>query len=121
MLAPAVFVLLWSTGFVGAKYGLPDAEPFVFLALRLLVAGTLLAVAARATRSRITRDQVGRAAVSGVLLHATYLGGVFWAIAHGTPAAVSAVVVSLQPVLVAALAQPLLGERVAARQWLGLG
>ncbi|MGZ6792143.1 MAG: DMT family transporter [Mycobacteriales bacterium] len=121
MLAPAVFVLLWSTGFVGAKYGLPDAEPFVFLALRLLVAGALLAVAARVTRSRITRDQAARAAVSGVLLHATYLGGVFWAIAHGTPAGVSAVVVSLQPVLVAALAQPLLGERVVARQWLGLG
>jgi drug/metabolite transporter (DMT)-like permease len=121
VLAPAVFVLLWSTGFVGAKYGLPDADPFVFLALRLLIATALLAVAARATRSRITRAQAGRAAVSGLLLHATYLGGVFWAIAHGTPAGVSAVVVSLQPVLVAALAYPLLGERLVARQWLGLG
>ena len=118
--AAALFVLLWSTGFVGAKYGLPDAEPFTFLALRLLVAGALLAVAAAATRTRIDREHAARAAVSGLLLHATYLGGVFWAIARGTPAGVSAVVVSLQPVLVAALALPLLGERLVPRQWLGL-
>lgn len=120
MLAPAVFVLLWSTGFVGAKYGLPYAEPFTFLALRLLIASALLAVAALVTRSRIDRAQAGRAAVSGLLLHATYLGGVFWAIARGTPAGVSAVVVSLQPVLVAALALPLLGERLLRQQWIGL-
>jgi len=120
MWAPALFVLLWSTGFVGAKYGLPDAEPFTFLALRLVIAGGLLAVAAAVTRTRIDRQQVGRAAVSGLLLHATYLGGVFWAIAHGTPAGVSAVVVSLQPVLVAALALPLLGERLVRLQWVGL-
>jgi drug/metabolite transporter (DMT)-like permease len=115
-----VFVLLWSTGFIGAKYGLPDAEPFTFLALRLLIAAALLAAAATATRTRIDRAHAGAAAVSGLLLHATYLGGVFWAIARGTPAGVSAVVVSLQPVLVAALALPLLGERLAPRQWLGL-
>ena len=117
---PALFVLLWSTGFVGAKYGLPDAEPFTFLALRLLIAGGLLALAAVATRTRIDRVHAARAAVSGLLLHAVYLGGVFWAIAHGTPAGVSAVVVSLQPVLVAALARPLLGERLGRRQWAGL-
>jgi drug/metabolite transporter (DMT)-like permease len=116
-----VFVLLWSTGFVGAKYGLPDAEPFTFLAIRLAIAAVLLAVASVAARTRITRAQAGRAAVSGVLLHATYLGGVFWAISRGTPAGVSAVVVSLQPVLVAALALPLLGERLRRLQWLGLG
>jgi drug/metabolite transporter (DMT)-like permease len=120
VLAPATFVLLWSTGFVGAKYGLPYAGPFTFLALRLLVAGALLAVAAAVTRTRIDRVHAGRAAVSGLLLHATYLGGVFWAISRGTPAGVSAVVVSLQPVLVAALALPLLGERLVRRQWAGL-
>jgi drug/metabolite transporter (DMT)-like permease len=118
--APAVFVLLWSTGFVGARYGLPDAEPFTFLALRLLIASALLAAAAVATRSRIDREQAARAAVSGLLLHATYLGGVFWAIGHGTPAGVSAVLVSVQPVLVAALARPVLGERLGALQWTGL-
>lgn len=116
----ALFVLLWSTGFVGAKYGLPDAEPFTFLALRLAMAAALLAVAAMATRTRITRGQAGRAAVSGLLLHTTYLGGVFWAISRGTPAGVSAVVVSLQPVLVAVLAIPLLAERMRAAQWLGM-
>ena len=119
-MAPALFVLLWSTGFVGAKYGLPDAEPFTFLALRLAIAAVLLVGAALATRSRIDRPHAGRAAVSGLLLHAAYLGGVFWAISRGTPAGVSAVVVSLQPVLVAALALPLLGERLSRLQWTGL-
>ncbi len=119
-MAAAVFVLLWSTGFVGAKYGLPYAEPFTFLALRLAIAAVLLALAAVAMRTRITRDQATRAAVSGLLLHGAYLGGVFWAISRGIPAGVSSVVVSLQPVLVASLALPLLGERLRRPQWLGL-
>ena len=119
-LAPVAFVLLWSTGFVGAKYGLPYAEPFTFLALRLAIAAALLGVAAALTSGRLTRAQLGRAAVTGLLMHATYLGGVFWAISRGTPAGVSSVVVSLQPVLVAALAVRLLGERLMARQWVGL-
>jgi len=123
-MAAAVFVLLWSTGFIGAKYGLPYAEPFTFLALRLLIAGALLlalaVVTGKITGTRIDRGHAGRAVVSGLLLHATYLGGVFWAISRGTPAGVSAVIVSLQPVLVAALALPLLGERLRPAQWGGL-
>ena len=115
-----MFVLLWSTGFVGAKYGLPDADPFVFLAVRLTIAAAVLGVAALAARNRLSRGQVGRVAVSGLLLHATYLGGVFYAISRGTPAGVSSVVVSLQPVLVAVLAGRLLGERLAGRQWAGV-
>ena len=118
--APAVFVLLWSTGFVGARYGLPYADPFLFLAVRLAIASAVLGLAAAVTGSRLTREQTGRAVVSGLLLHATYLGGVFWAISRGTPAGVSSVVVSLQPVLVAALAARLLGEQLSRRQWLGL-
>ncbi len=120
--APAVFVLLWSTGFIGAKYGLPYAEPFTLLALRLAIAAVLLSALAVLTRSAAprTKGQYGRSAVSGVLLHSAYLGGVFWGIDHGVPAGVAAVVVSLQPVLVSALAGALLGERVAAVQWLGL-
>lgn len=117
----ALFVLLWSTGFVGAKYGLPYAEPFVFLALRLLIAAALLAMAAALTRTRISRRHARSAVVSGLLLHATYLGGVFWAISRGTPSGVSAVVVSLQPVLVAVLAVPFLRERLRPAQWAGLG
>jgi drug/metabolite transporter (DMT)-like permease len=120
--APGVFVLLWSTGFVGAKYGLPYAEPFTFLALRLALAGTLLAALTAVTRSAwpAGRRQVGRAGVAGLLLHAGYLGGVFFAISQGLPSSVTAVVVSLQPVLTAALASRLLGERLVAVQWLGL-
>jgi drug/metabolite transporter (DMT)-like permease len=120
---PALFVLLWSTGFVGAKYGLPYAPPFTFLALRLALAAVLLAVLAAALRSPrlASREQYGRAAVVGLLLHAGYLGGVFYGISRGVPAGVSAVIVSLQPVLTAVLAARVLGERPTARQWLGLG
>jgi drug/metabolite transporter (DMT)-like permease len=120
--APALFVLLWSTGFVGAKYGLPYAPPFTFLAVRLAVAAALLALLAAALRSARMprRAQYGRAALAGILLHAGYLGGVFYAISIGVSAGVSAVVVSLQPVLTAVLAARVLGERPTARQWLGL-
>ncbi|MGY1679114.1 DMT family transporter [Geodermatophilus sp. SYSU D01176] len=119
---PALFVLLWSTGFVGAKYGLPYAEPFTFLSLRLGVAAVLLGVLAVALRSAAmaARPQYARASVAGLLLHGGYLGGVFYGISLGVPAGVSAVVVSLQPVLTAVLAASVLGERPTARQWLGL-
>jgi len=119
---PALFVLLWSTGFVGAKYGLPYAEPFTFLGLRLVLATLLLAGLAVALRSARMphRRQYGHAAVVGVFLHAGYLGGVFTAISLGIPAGVSAVVVSLQPVLTAVLASRVLDERLVPRQWLGL-
>jgi drug/metabolite transporter (DMT)-like permease len=119
---PALFVLLWSTGFVGAKYGLPYAEPFTFLSVRLVTAAAVLAVLAAALRSAglSSRKQYGRASVAGLLLHAGYLGGVFYAISLGVPAGVSAVVVSMQPVLTAVLATRVLQERPTRRQWLGL-
>lgn len=115
-------MLLWSTGFVGARYGLPYAEPFTFLALRLALAGVLLAGLAVVLRGAwpTGRAQFGRAGVAGLLLHAGYLGGVFFAIDSGLPAGVAAVVVTLQPVLTAALATRLLGEGLVAVQWLGL-
>ena len=119
---PGLFVLLWSTGFVGAKYGLPYAPPFLFLALRLAIAAVLLAgLAATIGGARMTsRQQYGRAAVVGLLLHAGYLGGTFFGISRGIPAGVAAVIVSLQPVLTAVLAAGALGERPSPRQWLGL-
>ena len=120
--APALFVLLWSTGFIGAKYGLPYAEPFTFLALRLLIACGLLTIAVVALkRPWPTRTQLGHAAVAGVLLHAVYLGGVFWAIKTGMPAGIAALIVGLQPIFTAVLARNTLGEQVSVRQWLGLG
>jgi drug/metabolite transporter (DMT)-like permease len=119
---PALFVLLWSTGFVGAKYGLPYADPFPLLALRMVLAALLLGVVALALRSVAmpAPRAYGDAAVVGLFLHAGYLGGVFHAISVGVPAGVSAVVVSLQPVLTAVLASRVLDERLVARQWLGL-
>ncbi len=119
---PALFVLLWSTGFVGAKYGLPYAEPFTFLSVRLVLAAVLLALIAAAVRSvgMSFRAQYGRASVAGLLLHAGYLGGVFYGISLGVPAGVAAVVVSLQPVLTAVVAARVLEEKPTGRQWLGL-
>ena len=119
---PALFVLLWSTGFVGAKYGLPYAEPFTFLSLRLGLAAALLGALAIALHSAgmASRSQYGRASVAGLLLHGGYLGGVFYGISLGVPAGVAAVVVSLQPVLTAVLAARVLGERPTAGKWLGL-
>ncbi|WBL64760.1 DMT family transporter [Thauera sp. WB-2] len=121
-LMPLLFVVLWSTGFIGAKYGLPYAEPLTFLAVRyVLVIGlmTLLALAMRAPWPASPRDAM-HITVTGLLVHAVYLGGVFMSIHHGLPAGISALVVGMQPLLTGALAGALLGERVSSRQWAGL-
>lgn len=119
---PGLFVLLWSTGFIGAKLGLPYAEPMTFLVLRFAIVTVLLAVFAGLTRAPWPRDfkQAAHIAIAGLLLHGVYLGGVFASIFHGVPAGISALIVGIQPLLVAAAAGPVLGERVTARQWLGL-
>jgi drug/metabolite transporter (DMT)-like permease len=119
--APVLFVLLWSTGYVGAKFGLPFAEPFTFLSIRLLLAMLALLMLALILRERFpNRMQAFHAAIAGLLLHAGYLGGVFFGIKLGVPAGLSAIIVNLQPVLTSSLAARALGERVSARQWLGL-
>lgn len=119
---PALFVVLWSTGFIGARLGLPHAEPLTFLTLRYALAAAALALLAVAMRapwpSRLA--DVGHYAVAGLLVHGIYLGGVFVGIALGVEAGVSALIVGLQPLLTAALAGVLFGERVTARQWCGL-
>lgn len=119
---PALFVLLWSTGFIGAKFGLPYAEPFTFLALRFALVIALLAGVALATRAPWPSDRrlIGHLAMSGILVHALYLGGVFAAIHRGLPSGLTALLVGLQPVLTALVAGRLLGETVSGRQWLGL-
>ena len=121
-LAPLLFVLLWSTGFVGAKYGLPYADPFIFLGVRVLIASVILFAIASIMKSPIA---IGSKAISssvliGFFLHACYLGGVFFAISKGLPAGVAAVVTSLQPVLVSILAVKVLGERLRTKQLAGL-
>jgi drug/metabolite transporter (DMT)-like permease len=120
--APVLFVLLWSTGFLGAKFGLPHAEPLTFLLIRFaLVCAILLPVVVlTGARWPTSRIQVLHIAVAGLLIHATYLGGVFVAIHRGLPAGTAALITGLQPLLTALVAAPYLGERMSRRQWLGL-
>lgn len=120
---PAVFVVLWSTGFIGSKLGAPYSEPFTFLAIRFSMAAVLMVVIGFLFRVTwpSTPARVFHAAVVGILIHGTYLGGVFWAIDNGVPAGVSALIVSLQPLVAGLAAGPMLGEKVTLRQWLGLG
>jgi drug/metabolite transporter (DMT)-like permease len=119
---PLVFVLLWSTGFIGARLGLPHTEPLTFLLIRYIaVLGcmTLVAVLTRAPwpASASAWFHIG---VAGLLLHGVYLGGVFIAISKGLPAGVASLVVGVQPLLTAVGAGWLLHETVLKRQWLGL-
>jgi drug/metabolite transporter (DMT)-like permease len=119
--APGVFVVFWASGFIGAKFGLPYAEPLTFLALRMFGVVVLLGLFMLIAGARWpSREGVLDSYVTGVLMHALYLGGVYISIAHGLPAALSALVVGLQPLLTSTIANRLLGERVVARQWAGL-
>jgi len=121
-LAPVLFVLLWSTGFVGAKYGLPYADPFIFLSIRVLIAALILFAVAAFMKLPIAigASAIRRSSVIGFFLHACYLGGVFYSISKGLPAGVAAVVTSLQPVLVSFLAVKVLGEQLKVKQVVGL-
>lgn len=118
---PVLFVWLWSTGFIGAKYGLPYIEPFFMLAVRFCLTCLVLgAVILMMRKHWLTGAQlVGQMAV-GVLLHGVYLGGVFYAIDNGLPAGISAIIVGLQPVVTAVISAAFLGERVGRVQLLGL-
>ncbi len=119
---PLLFVVLWSTGFIGARLGLPDAEPLTLLSLRyasVLVLMGAVALLTRAPWPAAPREWL-HIGVSGLLVHGVYLGGVFTAIRLGLPAGVTALVVGLQPVLTALGAGLFLGERVRPAQWGGL-
>ena len=120
--APALFVFLWSTGFIGAKYIVPYAQPFTFLTIRYVIACViLLAIAAIIKQPlRLSRDHLKASIGVGLLLHVIYIGGVFYAVSLGVSAGISAVIVSIQPVLVSVLAVPLLGERLRWAQIIGL-
>jgi drug/metabolite transporter (DMT)-like permease len=118
---PAVFVLLWSSGFIGAKFGLVYAQPLTYLMLRMLGVLVILAIILALTRPKWPNAAGFRHSVAtGLLAHGLYLGGVFVAIGHGLPAGLAALFVSLQPILTSTIAHRWLGERVGARQWLGL-
>ena len=122
LLMPPLFVVLWASGFVVTKLGVDVAEPFTFLLYRFVAVTGLLLVIALVTRAPWPRHWrfIGHIAVVGVLLQGMYLGGVYTAIDRGIPAGISALVVGLQPIITGAVVGPFLGERVTARQWLGL-
>ena len=118
---PASFVVLWATGFIGARYAMPWAEPFTFLAARFVIAALLLAGLMLVLGSkRATRAEALHATVAGILMHGVYLGAVFWAIHRGMPAGLSALIVGLQPLITAVLAGKFLGEAILPRHWAGL-
>ena len=119
--APAIFVVLWSTGFVVTKYALNNAEPLTYLAIRMALVVAMMAVIVAVARPPWP-DRVGVAhsVVSGILVHGFYLGGTAVAIAHSIPAGLSALIPGLQPILTSTLANRWLGERVTPLQWTGL-
>ncbi|MGX8011760.1 DMT family transporter [Mesorhizobium sp. ORM8.1] len=118
---PASFVVLWATGFIGARYAMPWAEPFTFLAIRFVLAAIILAgLTVLLGSRRSTRAEALHATIAGMLMHGVYLGAVFWAIHRGMPAGLSALIVGLQPLITAVLAGKFLGEAILPRHWAGL-
>jgi len=119
--APVVFVLLWSTGFIGARYGLPYIEPLTFLAVRMVFVVVLMALIASVGGARFpSRPDIAHSLAAGALVHGLYLGGVFTAISQGVPAGISALIPGLQPILTSTIANRFMGETVTRIQWLGL-
>ena len=114
-------MLLWSTGFIVARYGTDDAGPLTFLSMRLFIAAIVLLVVAQFTKApSIGRRAVGWAAMSGLGMHAIYLGGVFLAISWGMPSGVGALIAGLHPVITTVTARVVLRERLAPWQWVGV-
>lgn len=119
--APVLFVLMWATGFVVARLSAPHADPLTFLAIRFPIAGALFAVIAVLMRAPWPGPRRAfHAGVAGMFLHGGYLGPVYWAVAHGMPAGVSALIVGLQPLMTAILAAGIVKEKISLRHWIGL-
>jgi drug/metabolite transporter (DMT)-like permease len=119
---PWVFVLIWSSGFVVAKYAFEYSDVLFFLGVRLLIAGCLLLLitVALGQSLRLTRSQILISLALGLTLQGLYLGGVWEAIANGSPAGIASVVTSTQPILVSILAFMILKERLLRNQIIGL-
>ena len=121
-LAPALFVILWSSGFIGARLGVQYAEPFTVLLLRFSVVLSIMLPLSLLLRVNWpqSKGEAGHIAIAGILMQGGYLSGCFSAVYHGMPAGMIALITGLQPILTAFAAAPLLGERVSRMQWLGL-
>src|SRR5215813_5516452 len=119
--APAIFVVLWSTGFIGTKYVIHNADPLTYLAIRMAIVVVLMALICAILRPKwLTRTEIGHSIVAGILVHGFYLGGTAVAISLSIPAGLSALMPGLQPILMATIANRWLGERVTPLQWMGL-
>lgn len=119
--APALFVAIWSTGWVSARYGADYSDPLTFLSARFALAFAAMVIIVVLTRADWPRGRgILHAMMSGVLLHALYLGGVWWAIAHGVPTGISGLVAAIQPILTAFLAPLILREMIGRVQWAGV-
>lgn len=115
-------MVLWSTGFVVARYATSDTGPVTFLAVRMVVAAAILAMFAAVRRApRVDRRLIPWVVLAGLGMHVLYLGGVFVAISRGLPAGVSALIAGLHPVITALASRRVLGERLIRLQWIGVG
>ena len=120
-LSPWIFVALWSTGFVVARYSTDNADPLLFLAVRMVLAAGLLLIFATVTNApRMPRKLVAPSALVGLFMHAVYLGGVFVAISRGLPSGLGALIAGIHPVVTSVAGRVLLGEKLRRSQWLGV-
>ncbi len=120
-LSPWIFVLLWSTGFVVARYSTDNADPLLFLAVRMALAATLLLALAAVTKApKMPRSLVAPSALVGFFMHAVYLGGVFVAISRGFPSGLGALIAGIHPVVTSVAGRVLLREKLRRSQWLGV-
>ena len=119
---PALFVILWSTGFIGMRYGAPFAEPFTFMMWRMAIVVVILGTIVLATRAPwpASPAAAGHIAIAGLLVHATYLSGVLYAINLKLPLGFVALLTGLQPILTGVLANLFLHEKLSMRQWAGM-
>lgn len=119
---PLIFTFLWSTGWIVAGYSARYADPLTFLLVRYASAGVLIAGIAIALRAPWPKGRraILDCVVTGILLHAAYLGGVWWAVRHGLPAGISGLIAGLQPILTALFAPMLVGERISPVRWAGI-
>jgi len=120
--APLIFVMLWSTGFIAAKYSMANADPFVFLCLRMTITAIILIPILHLTGAQLPRSIFNHRhdMVTGVLLHCCYLGFLFWPIKDGVPSGIVAIIIGIQPILTTALATMYIGESLNLRKVAGL-